>query len=103
MISGPITINKDNNEFKKYLEFLFKNLEQNAPFIKDIIFINKTKVPIIKIKTTEEYYIHRVSEADMIASEKLNSVFEKSYQTQDLSKEGKKLILKDSRIFDKFS
>ena len=55
------------------------------------------------IKTAEEYYIHRVSEADMIASEKLNSVFEKSYQTQDLSKEGKKLILKDSRIFDKFS
>lgn len=55
------------------------------------------------IKTTEEYYIHKVSEADMKASEKLNSVFEKSYQTQDLSKEGKKLILKDSRIFDKFS
>ena len=39
------------------------------------------------IKTTEEYYIHRVSEADMKASEKLNSVFEKSYQSQDLSKE----------------
>lgn len=55
VISGPITINNDNNEFKKYLEFLFKNLEQNAPFIKDIKFINKTKVPIIKIKTTEEY------------------------------------------------
>ncbi len=55
------------------------------------------------IKTTEEYYIHRVSEADMIASEKPNSVFEKLYQTQGLSKEEKKLILKDSRIFNNFS
>jgi len=39
----------------------------------------------------------------MIASEKPNSVFEKSYQTQGLSKEEKKLILKDSRIFNNFS
>ena len=55
------------------------------------------------IKTIKEYYIHKVSEADMIASEKPNSVFEKSYQTQGLSKEEKKLILKDSRIFNNFS
>lgn len=34
-------------------------------------------------KTTEEYYIHRVSEADMKASEKLNSVFEQSYLKQE--------------------
>ena len=38
------------------------------------------------IKTTEEYYIHRVSEADMKASEKLNSVFEQSYLNQGMNK-----------------
>ena len=38
------------------------------------------------IKTTEEYYVHRVSEADMKASEKLNSVFEQSYLNQGMNK-----------------
>lgn len=37
------------------------------------------------IKTTEEYYIHRVSEADIKASEKLNNVFESAYQEQNNS------------------
>lgn len=35
------------------------------------------------IKTTEEYYIHRVSEADMLASQKLNNVFADSYKHQE--------------------
>lgn len=39
------------------------------------------------IKTTEEYYIHRVSEADMNESEKRNSIFEKVYQYQEQSVE----------------
>ncbi len=46
-------------------------------------------------KTTEEYYIHRVSEADVIASEKLNSVFEESYQAQEL--DDKQLAVKEYR------
>ena len=34
------------------------------------------------IKTTEEYYIHRVSEADLQASQTLNNVFKASYEHQ---------------------
>ena len=34
------------------------------------------------IKTTEEYYIHRVSEADMRASATLNNVFKESFDNQ---------------------
>ena len=34
------------------------------------------------IKTTEEYYIHRVSEADMQASATLNNVFKESFDNQ---------------------
>ena len=44
------------------------------------------------IKTTEEYYIHRVSEADMQASEKLNNVFKQSYENQELGEEEKEII-----------
>lgn len=43
------------------------------------------------IKTTEEYYIHRVSEADMIASEKLNSVFETAYLHQEQTEAEKEI------------
>ena len=43
------------------------------------------------IKTTEEYYIHRVNEADVIASQKLNSVFEKAYIHQGQSEKDKEI------------
>ena len=39
------------------------------------------------IKTTEEYYIHRVSEADMQASQTLNNVFKTSFENQTKGKE----------------
>ena len=39
------------------------------------------------IKTTEEYYIHRVSEADMQASQTLNNVFKTSFENHTKGKE----------------
>ena len=39
------------------------------------------------IKTTEDYYIHRVSEADIQASQTLNNVFKTSLENHNKGKE----------------